>query len=82
MEKQLLFIDSQTAHMGNIKNSNMRYIHRSALRHAVDEAYSIHHAASIQGHQVSQDGWHSAQGGHSAQIGPQIPRCFGAKTLL
>jgi hypothetical protein len=68
--------------MGNIKSSNVRYIHRSALRHAVDEAYIMHHAASIQGHQVSQDGRYSAQGGHSAQIGPRISRCFGAKILL
>jgi hypothetical protein len=56
MEKQSLFIESQTAHMGNIKSSNMWYIHSSALCHAFDEAYSIHHAASIQGYHVSQDG--------------------------
>jgi len=77
MEKQSLFIESQTAHMVKITSSNMWYIHRSALRHTVDEAYSIHHAVSMQGHHISQDGRHSAQGGHSAQISPGIPRCFG-----
>jgi hypothetical protein len=76
MQKQLLFIESHTTHMGNIKSANTWYIQRSAPCHAVDEAYSIRHAASIQDNHVSQDGI------HSAQIGPGIPHCFGAKTVL